>query len=95
MPAVNFNGKWRRDPAAAVPLYWGTIRHCLYNVPIFAEKDDTPTLMFFISEGKPVPYGGSKKVNCALMIDMKENNVVGSSIKGRRLVHEEQPDKCC
>ena len=26
---------------------------------------------------------------------MKENNVVGSSIKGRRLVHEEQPDKCC
>ena len=24
VPAVNFNGKWRRDPAAAVPLYWGT-----------------------------------------------------------------------
>ena len=26
---------------------------------------------------------------------MKENNVVGNSIKGRRLVHEEQPHKCC
>ena len=41
---------------AAVLVYWCTILHCLYDVPIFAEKDDTPhakmctsyTILYFI-----------------------------------------------
>ena len=38
---------------AAVLVCWCTILHCLYDVPIFAEKDDTPhakmcTILHFI-----------------------------------------------